>query len=240
MASTGSRKCSRSSRPTEPCQLSTGPQQRGRESGTLTGMVEPSRLATAVGLYSILELESRGVDRRGRDRLVRQGRLVPAARGWFATAEPDRSALSAIRAGVRLTCVSAARFHGLWTPATPGMHAYGRRGAALPGFIAHSPYLDGWPETGRGEPEPVPAPCGQVSEQRVRRHPVRVGTDHRPALRPGGGRDHSDIPAAGADRTRAAHRAQRVRFRDAGGAMATRTRSPAATPRHLRPPRPAK
>lgn len=124
------------------------------------------------------------MNRRGRDRLVRQGRLVPAARGWFATAEPDRSALSAIRAGVRLTCVSAARFHGLWTPATPGMHAYGRRGAALPGFIAHSPYLDGWPETGRGEPEPVPAPCGQVSEQRVRRHPVRVGTDHRPALGP--------------------------------------------------------
>lgn len=147
MASTGSRKCSRSSRPTEPCQLSTGPQQRGRESGTLTGMVEPSRLATAVGLYSILELESRGVDRRGRDRLVRQGRLVPAARGWFA-AEADRSALSAIRAGVRLTCVSAARFHGLWTPVVPGTHVYGRRGSVPPGFLRHGPFLHAWPEPG--------------------------------------------------------------------------------------------
>lgn len=109
-------------------------------------MVEPSRLAAAVGLYSVRELESRGVDRRSRDRLVRQGRLLPAARGWFATVEADQSALSAIRAGVRLTCVSAARFHGLWTPVVPGTHVYGRRGAAPRGFVRHGHAIHAWPE----------------------------------------------------------------------------------------------
>ncbi|HLS62590.1 MAG TPA: hypothetical protein VK060_04380 [Ruania sp.] len=110
-------------------------------------MVEPSRLATMVGLYSIPELEARGVDRSRRDQLVRQGRLVPAARGWFATAEADRSALGAIRSGVRLTCVSAARLHGLWTPTAPGTHVYGRRGLVPPSFVPHGPYRDRWPET---------------------------------------------------------------------------------------------
>ena len=118
--------------------------------GTLTGMVVPSRLAATVGLYSIPELASRGVDRSGRDQLVRQGRLVAAARGWFAAAEADPAALMAIRAGVRLTCVSAARFHGLWTPVVSGTHAYGRRGSVPRGYVRHGPFLHAWPE-----PEPV-------------------------------------------------------------------------------------
>src|SRR5699024_5666986 len=122
------------------------PGSRAADSGTLVGMVEPSRPASKVGLYSIPELEARGVDRRRRARLVRQGRLIPAARGWFATGEADPSALSALRSGVRLTCVSAARLHGLWTPKTPGTHAYGRRGSVPSGFVRHGPYLDRWPE----------------------------------------------------------------------------------------------
>src|SRR5690625_1074549 len=116
-------------------------------------MVELSRPASKVGLYSIPELEARGVGRRRRDRLVRQGRLIPAARGWFATGEADPSALSALRSGVRLTCVSAARLHGLWTPKTPGTHAYGRRGSVPSGFVRHGPYLDRWPE-----PDPIASP----------------------------------------------------------------------------------
>src|SRR5699024_6560528 len=55
--------------------------------------------------------------------------------------------------GVRLTCVSAARLHGLWTPKTPGTHAYGRRGSVPSGFVRHGPYLDRWPE-----PDPIASP----------------------------------------------------------------------------------
>jgi len=109
-------------------------------------MVEPSRLAAAVGLYSVRELETRGVDRRGREQLVRRGRILPVARGWFATPEADESAVGALRAGVRLTCVSAGRVHGLWTPVVPGTHAYGRRGPTPPGYVPHGPFFDAWPE----------------------------------------------------------------------------------------------
>src|SRR5699024_1362424 len=126
--------------------LSTGLSGGHSASGTLTGMVEPSRLAAAVGLYSVRELETRGVDRRGREQLVRRGRILPVARGWFATPEADESAVGALRAGVRLTCVSAGRVHGLWTPVVPGTHAYGRRGPTPPGYVPHGPFFDAWPE----------------------------------------------------------------------------------------------
>lgn len=109
-------------------------------------MVEPSALAAAAGLFSVRELGARGIDRRERQRLIRHGRLIPVAPGWLASPDANRSAAGAIRAGVRLTCVSAARLHGLWTPVVPGTHVYGRRGAAPHGFVRHRPYLDAWPE----------------------------------------------------------------------------------------------
>ena len=98
-------------------------------------------------MFSSRELEVRGVSQRDRGELVRQGRLRPVARGWFASQEADQAAVTAIRSGVRLTCTSAARLNELWTPPESGVHVYGRRGKVPPGFVAHGPYTDGWPES---------------------------------------------------------------------------------------------
>ncbi|SEE91450.1 hypothetical protein [Ruania alba] len=106
-----------------------------------------SPLADAVGIYPTWSLEARGIDRRHRMRLIEEGRLVPVTRGWFATRDADQTALMAMRSGARLTCISAARIHGLWSPLVPGMHVYARRGRVPPRFIAHGPYCDAWPET---------------------------------------------------------------------------------------------
>src|SRR5690606_26585684 len=45
-----------------------------------------------------------------------RGELQRVARGWIGLPSAIPSAARALAAGYRLTCVNAARMHGLWTP----------------------------------------------------------------------------------------------------------------------------
>ena len=79
--------------------------------------------------------------RREVDRAVASGRLVRVARGWYGLPGSDPVVVTALRAGGRLGCLSAARFHGLWVPPEPDVHVVRRRGgadvASSPGLVVH-------------------------------------------------------------------------------------------------------
>ncbi len=62
------------------------------------------------------ELLARGYTEWGLRAAVRDGILRRVARGWFATASAAPEVTAPLAAGHRLTCVDAARLHGLWTP----------------------------------------------------------------------------------------------------------------------------
>lgn len=53
---------------------------------------------------------------------VRTGSLTQVRRGWYATPDADSTVLRAVRTGGVLSCVSALRLHGYWTPQTPLLH----------------------------------------------------------------------------------------------------------------------
>ncbi|WP_159619709.1 type IV toxin-antitoxin system AbiEi family antitoxin domain-containing protein [Ruania rhizosphaerae] len=103
-----------------------------------------------VGIYSREQLRERGIDRRRLRHLLDHGRLLHIARGWYARPDADTAAVAALRSGTRLTCLAAARLHGLWLPERSGEHVYARRGDVPAGWVPHGPRLDAWPE-----PNPV-------------------------------------------------------------------------------------
>ncbi|UFU02616.1 DUF559 domain-containing protein [Ruania suaedae] len=98
------------------------------------------------GIYSRDDLRARGLGPKQIRALCGRGDLRRVARGWYATAAADAGAVAALAAGGRLTCVSAARLHGLWVPWAAEPHAYTRRGRTLRGFVTHLPCIDAWPD----------------------------------------------------------------------------------------------
>lgn len=62
------------------------------------------------------ELLARGYTDHGLRTAVRGGRLRRIAPGWFAGAAAQPKVTRPLAAGHRLTCISATRMHGVWTP----------------------------------------------------------------------------------------------------------------------------
>lgn len=84
---------------------------------------------------------------------LERGELQRAARGWITLPSASPAVVRALVAGYRVTCVDAARMHGLWTPhdASPEaellhVYRYGDGRAVPDGMIAHLPRVRSWPE----------------------------------------------------------------------------------------------
>jgi very-short-patch-repair endonuclease len=69
-----------------------------------------------LGVYSIDGLRDLGIADHDRKAMLRAGSLTRVRRGWFATANAHSDAVSAVRAGGAVGCVSALRHHGFWIP----------------------------------------------------------------------------------------------------------------------------
>lgn len=67
----------------------------------------------------ILDAGAQGIDI---SRAVRAGELIRVRRAHYAVPEAPRDAVSAVRVGGRLGCVSALASYGIWTRATPVAH----------------------------------------------------------------------------------------------------------------------
>lgn len=71
---------------------------------------------------------------------VRSGRLVRPLRGVYATAGAETDVVSAFRENGRLTCISAARFYGLWVlHRSDVLHLSCGNGVPRPGVVDHAP-----------------------------------------------------------------------------------------------------
>lgn len=89
----------------------------------------------------------RDMTRRTLDSAVSTGDLVRAGR-WYLTPDEIGPSTVPLARGMRATCLTAARYHGLWTPSTSRIHAYGiRRQGAPSGWVPHG-YHHRWPEAG--------------------------------------------------------------------------------------------
>lgn len=118
-------------------------------------------LPTEVKVGSRAQLLRLGMTDATLHREVRDGALLRVAPGWYARPGADPRIMRAIAAGNRVTCVDAAKMHGLWIPwpatAPSGatedlLHVYGRgRSVGTPaGMLAHGSRRGAWPE-----PDPV-------------------------------------------------------------------------------------
>ncbi|MDO5677034.1 MAG: type IV toxin-antitoxin system AbiEi family antitoxin domain-containing protein [Propionibacteriaceae bacterium] len=68
------------------------------------------------GVFSKEQLRQMGWDERQLRDALESGVLTRVARGWYAHPTAEAAAVSAVRAGGRLGCLSGCRTHGLWTP----------------------------------------------------------------------------------------------------------------------------
>ena len=101
-------------------------------------------------VWATEDLRGAGVTRHRQQVLLSEGKLQAYGGGWFGeVGTPDAVAASLSR-GSRLTCLSAARVHGLWTPDLGAdVHEVSRRtaGENRPGLVAvHTPALRRWPD----------------------------------------------------------------------------------------------
>lgn len=111
--------------------------------------------------------------------LVRQGHLIRAGR-YYLTAGTDEPVVAALTAGVRPTCLTAARHHGLWVPPGAKRHVYARRAQRIPaGWVAHG-WTHAWPE-----PDPVASPVLMLEHACRCLDPLDVGILADSALREG-------------------------------------------------------
>ena len=102
------------------------------------------------GIIHRSDLRAVGIDEAARRRFLRHG-LMQRVDCWYvrSTAPADHVAL--LGQGVRPTCVSAARHHGLWIPLHAGEHVY--RPRALPesgrstSLILHGTEMRSWPDS---------------------------------------------------------------------------------------------
>lgn len=103
------------------------------------------------------ELLARGLTRSALDAEVATGRLIRLGRSWYGDERTPADVAAALRRGTRLTCVSALRHHGLWTPLDPGRHEAAHRRASTetpPGVVGHG-ILRRWPDDGPILPAPL-------------------------------------------------------------------------------------
>ena len=101
-------------------------------------------------VFHIRSLHERGFTKRQIKVAVENGSLIKLRRGWYASPHGPTNVMEAVTHGLRLTCVSAAKFHGLWTPLHHGLHvfwAHGRPEGFPQSMIAHPrPNLRAWPD----------------------------------------------------------------------------------------------
>ncbi len=105
---------------------------------------------TSVGVVHRSQIS---LPRRELEVAIRGGALTRISRGWYATPTADPQVVRAVGLGGRLTCVSAAKVHGLWVMPDARLHLALRVGDAkptAPGLVWHRLSSAGW-ET----PEPV-------------------------------------------------------------------------------------
>lgn len=69
-----------------------------------------------LGVYSIERLRDLGTSDQERKDMLCAGSLTRVRRGWFASADADVEAVSAVKSGGAVGCVSALRHHGFWIP----------------------------------------------------------------------------------------------------------------------------
>ena len=123
-----------------------------------------------LGVFSLEDLNSRGLSRRQIERLIAEGKLSRLARGWYATPGADDHVVAALRSGVRLGCLSACRRYGLWVPSGPRMHVvYGdaRKPNEIPGALIH--------HYGARQPKRALWPLEDYLRQVIRHHDIETG-----------------------------------------------------------------
>lgn len=93
------------------------------------------------------ELRDRGLSRRALERLISEGTLRPAGRRWLVERSCPEDVAASLRAGHRLTCVSALRHHGAWSPLIDRRHETAPRcSCATTRETAPHRYLHAWPD----------------------------------------------------------------------------------------------
>lgn len=73
-------------------------------------------------------------------KLVTAGRLIHVGYGWYASPVAKQKAVSAVRVGGRLGCLSGCEQHELWVPPHEGLHVdFNRQVPAVlpPGIVGH-------------------------------------------------------------------------------------------------------
>lgn len=74
------------------------------------------------GVVSTRELRRQGLDEWSIRKLCNRGQLTRLRPGWYSGAAPRSEVTRAVGLGGCLTCVSALRWHGLWTPPSADLH----------------------------------------------------------------------------------------------------------------------
>lgn len=129
-------------------------------------------------IYTVNDLRSEYTARQISS-LVGQGHLIRAGR-YYLTEGTDEAVVAALTAGVRPTCLTAARHYGLWVPPVVGWHVYARRERAIPTrWVGHG-WNHAWPE-----PDPVASPALMLEHAGRCLDPLDVGILADSALREG-------------------------------------------------------
>lgn len=101
-------------------------------------------------IFQVQELYDQGFTKAHIHTAVENGMLLRVGHGWYASPHAPPDQILAASEGVRLTCISAGKFHDLWTPLHQRLHVFGVHGRPQQGaqqFIIHrSPRLDAWPD----------------------------------------------------------------------------------------------
>ncbi len=108
--------------------------------------------------------------------LVAARRLHRAGR-YYVTPDTSTDVRKALAAGLRPTCLTAAKEHELWVPPGRGVHAYGRR--VDPGWGTHG-WHQAWPEE-----HPVASPALLLQHAALCLDPLHAGVLADSALRMG-------------------------------------------------------
>lgn len=85
-----------------------------------------------IGVYSVRELERRGLSPPHIRQLVEQGRLTKVCRGWYASRDANPRIVGYIRQGIRIGCLSGCKHHGLWVPPATQTHVIYHTGKKPP------------------------------------------------------------------------------------------------------------
>lgn len=68
------------------------------------------------GINTTAKLRAEGITWRQQEHQIKTGKLAQIRRGWYADKLADRNAISAIKYGGQIGCISGCEIHGLWIP----------------------------------------------------------------------------------------------------------------------------